>query len=158
MAHLDLTIPIRWSDLDGYQHVNNTAYLRLLEEARIQALWEPTERERSLGVARHPIALGDCAPGGTLHTFVASHRIEYLRQMEYLREGVNVRLWISRIGTASVDVDYVMSARDNHERPYAKARTVVVIVDANTAQPVRIPGHMRDAFEQIMDPPVSFRQ
>ncbi|TXH31450.1 MAG: acyl-CoA thioesterase [Burkholderiaceae bacterium] len=29
-------IPVRWGDMDSYAHVNNTQYLRYLEEARIQ--------------------------------------------------------------------------------------------------------------------------
>src|SRR5699024_1528274 len=38
---LDLPIPVRWTDLDAYGHVNNAAMVRLLEEARIAAFWQP---------------------------------------------------------------------------------------------------------------------
>ena len=31
-----LDIPVRWGDLDAFNHVNNTVFLRYLEEARIQ--------------------------------------------------------------------------------------------------------------------------
>lgn len=33
-----IDMPIRWGDLDAYNHVNNTLYLRYMEEARIQLL------------------------------------------------------------------------------------------------------------------------
>ena len=28
-------VPLRWSDMDAYGHVNNVQYLRLLEDARV---------------------------------------------------------------------------------------------------------------------------
>lgn len=31
-----LDIPVRWGDLDAFDHVNNTVFLRFIEEARIQ--------------------------------------------------------------------------------------------------------------------------
>ena len=36
MAH-QLVIPVRWSDLDALNHVNNLAFLDFIQEARIQA-------------------------------------------------------------------------------------------------------------------------
>ncbi len=32
---ITLDIPVRWGDLDAFNHVNNTVFLRYLEEARI---------------------------------------------------------------------------------------------------------------------------
>jgi acyl-CoA thioester hydrolase len=45
MARLRVAIPLRWSDVDAYAHVNNAEMLRLLEEARIQAFWRPDSGE-----------------------------------------------------------------------------------------------------------------
>ncbi|MGL5850524.1 MAG: acyl-CoA thioesterase, partial [Phycicoccus sp.] len=28
-------VPLRWSDMDAYGHVNNVQFLRLLEDARV---------------------------------------------------------------------------------------------------------------------------
>ena len=33
-------ITVRWGDMDAYAHLNNTVYLRFMEEARIQMLYE----------------------------------------------------------------------------------------------------------------------
>lgn len=33
-----VTIRVRWADMDGYQHVNNAIYLNYLEEARDQVM------------------------------------------------------------------------------------------------------------------------
>lgn len=32
------SLPVRWGDMDAYGHVNNVAYMRYLEEARVQLL------------------------------------------------------------------------------------------------------------------------
>jgi acyl-CoA thioester hydrolase len=37
-ARFTLDMPVRWGDMDAYNHVNNTLYLRYMEEARIQLL------------------------------------------------------------------------------------------------------------------------
>ena len=60
---------------------------------------------------------------------IASQRIEYVRQLGHRRDGVVVRLWLSRIGGASLTADYLVLTRDDPEgrAPYARARTVMVI-------------------------------
>lgn len=158
MAYLDITVPVRWSDLDGYQHVNNTSFLRLLEEARIRAFWRPSATEQELGAQAYPTALEEFAPGGPYMTFVASNRIEYLRQLDFRREGVIVRLWISKIGTASLDIDYQILAKNALDEPYAKARTVLVIIDTATGRPSRISEHVREVAEQYSGERLEFRE
>lgn len=53
MAHLDIDVAVRWTDLDAYGHVNNAAMVRLLEEGRIAAFWQPTAEEIALGPPTH---------------------------------------------------------------------------------------------------------
>lgn len=157
MAYLDVTVPLRWADLDGYRHVNNTAFLRLLEEARIQAFWRPSDHEVHLGAHTQPTALSEYSPGGAYQTFVVSHHIEYLRQLPYRREGVLVRMWASKLGSASLDVDYEVLAKDDEGSPYAKARTVIVMIDSQTGRPTRISCEVRDALTSYTGDPISFR-
>ncbi|HNP15801.1 MAG TPA: thioesterase family protein, partial [Terrimesophilobacter sp.] len=38
---IHIPIPLRWGDLDAYNHVNNVQMMRILEEARVRALWAP---------------------------------------------------------------------------------------------------------------------
>lgn len=35
---LKLDIPVRWGDMDAFQHVNNTVYLKWVEHARVEYL------------------------------------------------------------------------------------------------------------------------
>lgn len=159
MTHFDITVPVRWSDVDGYGHVNNATMLRLLEEARIRAFWRPPEEQRALGAPDLPTALPAFAPGSGVHTVVASNRVEYLRELGHRLDGVVVRMGISRLGGASLTLDYrVLTADDPEgERPYAIARTVLVMVDASTKQPMRLDAEGRALLEQYRIEPLTFR-
>ena len=44
-SRLHIPIHLRWGDLDAFNHVNNTSMLKLLEEARVRAFWEPDAGE-----------------------------------------------------------------------------------------------------------------
>ena len=156
---LDIPVPVRWTDLDAYGHVNNAAVVRLLEEARIAAFWQPPAEQIELGAPRPPAALPVSGAGAEISTVIASQRIEYARPLGHRRDGVVVRLWLSRIGGASLSVDYLVLTRDDPEgrAPYARARTVVVLVDAGTGAPVRLEQSSRDQLRRFAGEPLRFR-
>lgn len=158
-GHLDVPVPMRWSDIDGYGHVNNATMLRLLEEARIRAFWRPSDEQVELGAPVSPTALPAFAPGSGVHTIVASNRVEYLRELGLRQDGVIVRLGISRIGGASMTLDYQVLTRDDPagENPYAIARTVLVMVSAQTRRPVRLDDDVRAALAPYTMSPLAFR-
>ena len=68
-------VPMRWSDMDAFGHVNNVVYLRYLQEARVDMLFVHAPRhgaeELAAGVvvARHEVAYR--APTRVLPGFVA---------------------------------------------------------------------------------------
>lgn len=156
---LDLPVPVRWTDLDAYGHVNNAAMVRLLEEARIAAFWQPPAEQLALGAPPPPAALPVGGAGAEVSTVIASQRLEYTRPLGHRRDGVVVRLWLSRIGGASLSVDYLVLTRDDPEgrAPYARARTVVVLVDAATGAPVRLADEAREQLRAFQGPPLHFR-
>ena len=156
---LDVEVDVRWTDLDAYGHVNNAAMVRLLEEARIGAFWQPPAEQLALGAPQPPAALPVSGAGSALSTVIASQRIEYVRPLGHRRDGVVVRLWISRIGGASLSVDYLVLTRDDPEgaAPYARARTVVVLIDAATEAPVRLEPEARARLEGFRAEPLRFR-
>ena len=51
-------IPIRWGDMDAYNHVNNTIYFRYMEQVRVEYL-------ESIGYSIRPLAT-------SVHTIFAS--------------------------------------------------------------------------------------
>ena len=155
---LDVPVPVRWTDLDAYGHVNNAAMVRLLEEARVDQPRAPLGIH-PLGAPQPPAALPVSGAGADLSTVIASQRIEYARPLGHRRDGVVVRLWLSRIGGASLSVDYLVLTRDDPEgaAPYARARTVVVLIDAETEAPVRLEQGTRTALEAFRGEPLRFR-
>ena len=161
-APLDVPVPVRWTDLDAYGHVNNAAMVRLLEEARIAAFWQPAPDQLALGAQQPPAALPVSGAGTEdtdIATVIASQRIEYVRQLGHRRDGVVVRLWLSRIGGASLTADYLVLTRDDPEcrAPYARARTVMVLVDAETGSPVRLEQEARESLRAFTGEPLTFR-
>jgi acyl-CoA thioester hydrolase len=78
-------VEIRWSDVDGYGHVNNAVYSTYLEECRDEWL---------------DGALGD--PDGSWDFVVARVAIDFRRELRLEDDEVLVRCSLARIGTASV--------------------------------------------------------
>lgn len=166
-TRLHVPVALRWSDLDAYQHVNNVEMLRLLEDARITALWEHPGLDEEAGRAPWPTAVMRTGPGATSHTLVAHQEIEYLRPLEFTRDPVRVELWFGRVGGASVEVCYEIKdggpafdrvGPPSASAPYARASTTVVAVDAATNAPRRLTDDERAAFAPFVGDPVPFRR
>ncbi len=86
-------VPLRWSDMDAYGHVNNVQYLRLLEDARVIGFrtWfpdRPTLVEEGIVVTRHAI--------------------EYRAPLTYRPAPVEVDMWVTRVHGAGFDLGYVV--------------------------------------------------
>jgi len=148
---------MRWSDIDAYGHVNNSAVLRLLEEARIAGFWghDPADVDPE-GDLPDPII--DGRPGSGTMTVVAAQRLEYLASIPYLRRPLDVQLWIGRTGGASIDVSYEVWSPVGVEPAvlYTRATTALVLVDAMTNRPRRLTEAERAACAPYTEPPVVF--
>lgn len=165
MTRLHVPVALRWSDLDAYQHVNNVEMLRLLEDARITAFWRHPEASIE---ESWPTAVLDTGPHATSHTLVARQEIEYLRPLGFTRSPVRVEMWLGHLGGASLEVCYEVHTEwpDGAERtgpsigsrPYAKAATTIVVVDAATGAPRRITEPERAAWQPFVEDPLEFRR
>jgi acyl-CoA thioester hydrolase len=156
---LHVPIKLRWSDLDAYGHVNNAEMLRLLEEARIEAFWATDDAQQGSGEAvGGSTAVLDGRPGADTLTLIARQEIEYLAPIPYLRQALDVQLWLGRLGGASLEVCYeVWSPEGTEPRTmFTRAATTIVLVDATTQRPRRINDHERDAWTPYLDEPVQF--
>jgi acyl-CoA thioester hydrolase len=150
MTILEIPIALRWADIDGYAHVNNAAMLTLLEEARIAAFWASDDPS-----AGDQAALLEAGPGAASLTLIARQEIEYLLPIEYTRIPLRIRLWISHLGGASLDVSYEVCVADV---VHARALTSIVLVEAATGRPRRITPTEREAWAPHLAPQVQFRQ
>ena len=136
-------VPLRWSDMDAYGHVNNVQFLRLLEDARVGGLraWNaggPSMLEEGIVVTRHAI--------------------EYRAPLTYRPEPVAVDLWVTRIHGAGFDVGYVV--RDPvpvGDTVYAVAETGLALYDFAASRPRRLGPEARATLEPHRGEAVTFR-
>lgn len=126
-------IQIRWSDMDAYGHVNNVAFLRLLEDARVYAFREWFGQERSLlneGIV------------------VARQEIDYLAPLTFNYEPARIEVWCSRISGASFDVAYAVK-QPGADLTYARSETTLVAYDLAAAAPRRLQDFEREALQAV---------
>jgi acyl-CoA thioester hydrolase len=136
-------VPLRWSDMDAYGHVNNVQFLRLLEDARVIAFHDWFGQDRSL--------LNE----GVL---VARHEIEYLAPLDFRHAPISVDMWATTILGASFDLGYEL--RDPAEvgtTLYARAETTLVAYDFATLSPRRLRPDQRAVLTGLAGDPVPFR-
>lgn len=150
---LHVPIHLRWGDLDAFNHVNNTSMLKLLEEARVRVFWVPEAGEDAPATA----VIESGIEAGVL-TLIARQEIEYLAPVPYRRAPLDVQLWFSKLGGSSIEVCYEVFSpeSDPHQQLYARATTVVVMVDAATGRPIRLTDEMRSAWEPYLGEPVVY--
>ncbi|TXK19647.1 thioesterase family protein [Homoserinibacter sp. GY 40078] len=156
MARINIPIRLRWSDFDAYAHVNNAEMLRLLEEARIEAFWRP-DADADPATVR-PTAVIDAGPSAATFSLIARQEVEYRAPIPYQRSPIDVELWLGRLGGASFEVCYeVYSPVGVEPRTlYTVASTTLVLVDAATGRPTRLPDELRELFAPYVEPPVVF--
>jgi acyl-CoA thioester hydrolase len=120
-------IQLRFSDIDGYLHVNNGVYFSYFEHARavflyLQAGWDVLD----------------------VGTVVGRIEIDYIRPI-HLQDQVEALVKCSRLGNSSFDLEQVLLGRDaaGTEHVFATCKSVLVSVDKNSMKPVSIPDAYR---------------
>lgn len=103
--------------MDSFGHVNNAVFLRILEEARIQAF-----------LGKRGDGDGSLMDTGVL---VARHEIDYTAPLKYREEPISVHMWLTTLGGASFDMQYEVTDGPEIEKPvtYARAESTLVMFD-----------------------------
>ncbi len=121
-------LAVRWGDLDAFNHVNNTNYLRYLEEARL----------RWLLTLSGPWMDANVAP------VVASALVNFKRPIAW-PEDVVVELIVDRIGNSSFTLGHrILSAKDASVL-YSDGHVVMVWFDNRTQKSAPLPECVRNA-------------
>lgn len=84
-------VPVRWSDLDAYGHVNNARLLTVYEEARVAMFFTGA---RAAGLTSFEAGV-----------VIARHEVDYLRPVDY-GDPVRVHMWVHELRAASFTVAY----------------------------------------------------
>ncbi len=122
---------MRWSDMDAYRHVNNTAYLAYLEQARVAMFFDRDE-------------------GFSRGTVISRHEIDYLHPVVYHPEPLRVQMWVADIRGAQFTVHYEVY---DGERLAARAATRCVTFDFARDRPRRLTDEEREVLRSFADEP-----
>ncbi|MDT8447987.1 MAG: thioesterase family protein [bacterium] len=115
------TLEIRFSDLDAYGHVNNATYFTYLESARVKVF-----SERFIDFMNEG-----------LFFVVARAECDYKKPIKLEDREVTINFHLSGQGRTSFEVDYEIFGPKG--QLFAKAKTVMVALDAKTGSPMAIP-------------------
>lgn len=154
---LHVPLQLRWADTDQYRHVNNVMFVRLLEEARIRAFGLPEKPEHFPAGVR-PV-LADLGPGS--FTMTVGQRMEYLAELPYEGQSVLAEVWLSRIGSRSLEMDCRITDVDEKGDPggivYFIARVASVIMDLAARRPRALTDAEREHLTRYLGEPLAFR-
>ena len=126
------TIPLRWGDLDAMNHLNNTLYFRLMEEARI--CWFRDNDLMTRGEGDGPI--------------LAHASCDFLKPMTYPCDA-RVTQTVTRLGRSSMDLDMTIEGDEVEPLTYAKGKNVLVWMDYRAGKPVPWPQRIVEALADV---------
>jgi acyl-CoA thioester hydrolase len=132
-------VPVRWSDVDQIGHVNNVAFLRFLQEARVAMLFvDAVERGAS-----------DLVRGVVVHR----HEISYQAPLDLRPEPIRVETWVRRVSAASFELGYeiVDVGPDGQRTVYAVASSTLVPYDLGGGHPRRVSRADRAVLAEFAD-------
>ncbi|WP_307856809.1 acyl-CoA thioesterase [Mycolicibacter acidiphilus] len=98
-------VPVRWSDIDMYQHVNHAVMVTVLEEARVPFL--------------SPAFAVDITTVGLL---IAEVQIGYKGQLRLTDSPLQVTMWVKRMRACDFTIGY--EVRSVHAAPDSKPAVI----------------------------------
>jgi len=124
----EIPITVQPADIDRQNHVNNTVYVRWIQEVAT-AHWE----------ARAPAEVCDA-----IGWVVLRHEIDY-KTPACLGDELVLRTWVGKATRATFE-RFVEVVRKNDRQLVAQARTLWVPINPETAKPTRVPPEVRARF------------
>ncbi|MHC1479542.1 acyl-CoA thioesterase [Frateuria aurantia] len=132
-------VPVRWGDMDAFNHVNNAVYMRYLEEVRLEWL-SGIPGANDMKAAR---------------PLLAACEIQYRYPIEWPAT-VHIELYCERVGNSSATLGYRLltwpEGPQRTSRLHAECRTVMVWTDADNGRPVPIPDAIRASLAPSEEP------
>ena len=117
-----LDIPVRWGDKDAFNHVNNTVFLRYIEEARIQFFDE----------------LGDGWLSEDSGPVVVNINCNFRREIHYPAT-VRVTTKAYRASEKRLVMEHRLTDADNEDVLYSDAEVTALWVDTRVGGSIPLP-------------------
>ncbi|WP_322997049.1 thioesterase family protein [Castellaniella sp.] len=114
----EIVLPVRWGDMDALSHVNNAAYFRYFEEARVRLV----------------MALG-LGPGHDRNWLLAHASCDFLKPLLYPADIV-VGFKLLRVGRSSIEFDCWIADAQDTQILHARGRNILVCADGATGRSV----------------------
>lgn len=127
------SVPVRWSDIDMYQHVNHATMVTILEEARVPFL--------------SPAFAVDITTVGLL---IAEVRVAYKGQLRLVDSPLQVTMWVPRLRAVDFTLGYevrsVSAAPDS--KPAVVAETQLAAFSIDEQKLVRLSPEHREYLQR----------
>ncbi|BBX23318.1 hypothetical protein MTER_27290 [Mycolicibacter terrae] len=127
------SVPVRWSDIDMYQHVNHAVMVTILEEARVPFL--------------SPAFAVDITTVGLL---IAEVKIAYKGQLRLMDSPLQVTMWVPRLRAVDFTIGYevrsVSAAPDS--KPAVIAETQLAAFSIDEQKLVRLSPEHREYLQR----------
>ena len=128
----EMSMPIRWGDMDAFGHVNNTVYFRYMEQVRIS--WF-----EALGL------VGQANEGQG--PVIVNASMEFLRQLHYPGDIIG-RMTVARPGRSSFDTTFELLRADDPDTLYARGSARCVWIDYAAGKSMPLPERLRELLER----------
>lgn len=130
-----LTMPVRWADMDVNAHVNNVRFFTYFECARLEWFESVRARDKRNG------------QGGV----VKQASCIYLRPIPY-PETVRINLYAGPPGRTSFTTYYDLLSESDSTIKYGEGQAVMVWVDRASGKPQTLPDYVRNVLAPPQPP------
>jgi acyl-CoA thioester hydrolase len=127
-AGFEMTVSVSPEDIDEQNHVNNTVYLRWVQEV----------------ATAHWRAIASAEARGSISWVVLRHEIDYTASA-CLGDDVVLRTWVGKATRLTFE-RFTEIARRSDAQLLSKARTLWCPVNVQNGRPIRVPAEVREQF------------
>jgi acyl-CoA thioester hydrolase len=127
-ARFEMMVPVLPDDIDEQNHVNNTVYLRWVQDV----------------ATAHWRAVAGAEAQETIRWVVLRHEIDY-KAPATLGDEIVLRTWVGKATRLTFE-RFTEIRRNRDGRLLSEARTLWCPIDAQTSRPVRVSADVRAQF------------
>ena len=126
-------VPVRWSDIDMYQHINHATMVTILEEARVPFLKDAFAADIT-----------------TIGLLIADVRVTYRDQLRLADSPLQVTIWTKRLRAVDFTLGYEVRSvsSDPESKPAVIAESQLAAFHNEEQRLVRLSPHHRECLQR----------